>query len=185
MEENDHDEIIEVEDMSNSPTNWNVDTEHMLQTWMKDYNKCYQKHKTHGRRCRWTHKILLMIVIIASTVSGSNGLLINGKISDSSGMVDTYGMIQSIIMISIGAITMMLQYIKLEKIGYRQKTLSSSYKTLAKKIEIQMSLPRETRQNFLIFVDKIEKKRQSLEKCYAINIRPSISPSLSAGKLDY
>jgi len=168
-----------MEEIEQLHDDWNEKTESMLLKWKTEYREQYKHHKKIGARFRWSHKILLLFVMITSTIMGSNGLITNFNSDNDDNTSKTINLVQSTVMIIISVITTILQYFKFEKRAHRQSTLSSSYKTIAKKIQIQLALPRESRQNFLQFVQKIETKRQNLEKCYSVNMETT--PLLQQG----
>jgi hypothetical protein len=147
---------------------------------MNEYNVLYKQHQCCGKQLKCTHKLLLVFVMITSAVLGSNGIMIqsNANESDQNNNTTTFTTVQSTIMILISIITVVLQHFEFEKNAHRQRTLADAYNSLAKKIQIQLALPRPSRQNFVEFVEKIEKTRQYLEKCYAINIDSNaVTPS--------
>ena len=139
-----------------TPRFWNSSSETLLCEWAEDYEKECKRHRRFETFFAVTNVSLLMSSMILSYVFGSSGLAVGG------GGGDTIARAQSYVLIAVGVISTVLKLGDFEKRAAWRRRRSVTTGEFARKIRVQLALPRDRRKPFLPFIEKMERKRREL-----------------------
>ena len=148
-------------------SSWNDQSEELLRSWSSQFAKLSKSHRRKQTIFKLIHVALLVTTMILSYAFGSSGLAIN--FSSSKGDSDnstaaTFEVVQSYILVVVGILSTLLKLGKFEKRTAKHKTYKDSYNAFARKINVQLVLPRDRRPSFVPFVEKIEREHKKLIK---------------------
>jgi hypothetical protein len=150
-------------EIQDNKINWNDETERLLQSWADDAKCQAYSHGQKRKICKYLNMILLLTTMTASYIFGSSGMIRNRE-NEEDNETQEFSLIQSYVLLVVGAITTLMKVCAFEKRAEKHKKMFKAHSSFYKKIEMQLALPKSSRKSFIPFVSKIQREHQTLMK---------------------
>lgn len=134
---------------------WCDQSERLMRTYVLEYAADMKKHERNAKIFKWLHVSLLFPTILLSYIFGSSGIATDDK---------TIKNAQNYVLLGVGCATTIMNLGKFEKRSHLHKKKKSEYQSFVKKIEYELSLPRQMRKPYSQFARKVEAQRKELTK---------------------